>query len=110
MEEGYSTLSFYSYLSPNVLLMTMATFILFMIGKDAFKKNSKKVIALSNAAFGIYLVHPIVLQTLSYLIFMRIKITVWIGIPLQVILAFIISFGIIWIIQRFKYSSYIVGI
>jgi membrane-bound acyltransferase YfiQ involved in biofilm formation len=81
-----------------------------MIGKDAFKKNSKKVIALSNAAFGIYLVHPIVLQTLSYLIFMRIKITVWIGIPLQVILAFIISFGIIWIIQRFKYSSYIVGI
>ena len=100
----------YSYLSPNVLLMTFSIFLIFQMSKESFKRSPKNIIALSNASFGIYLLHPIILQVLAYVFFIRVAMPAWIGIPLQVALAFLISFGIIWIIQRFKYSSYIVGV
>ena len=100
----------YSYLSPNVLLMTFSSFLIFQMSKESFKNSPKNIMALSNASFGIYLVHPIVLQVLAYVFFIRVTISSWVKIPLHVLLAFIISFGIIWIIQRFKYSSYIVGV
>ncbi len=108
-ENGHGGWLLYDYLSPNVLLMTVSAFLLFQMNKRMFK-NSEHIVTFSNTSFGIYLLHPIVLQVLYYIIFDKINISAWIDIPLQTILTFLISFGIIWVIQRFKYSSYIVGV
>lgn len=96
---------YYGYLMPNVVMMAAAIF-LFIKNINWDTTLSQKPIILrgirvvSNASFGIYLVHPMILELLS-----GIKINAGyfhpiIGIPVTLSLTFLFSFIVIYFIQR----------
>lgn len=100
---------FYSYLAPNVILMAIGVFILFQsIRWEKFVHSGgllEKIIqGFNKTSFGIYLIHPLVIDILRNG-YMGINIgpmtfNYIIGIPVVSIIVFLLSYIIIWIIQR----------
>ena len=98
---------FYSYLSPNVILLSVSTFILLKYLADKIVTSERReaiLETLSSASFGIYFVHPIIISAIG---------RGWLGIPFDVfsfnaiysvplvaLLTFGISFVITFILQR----------
>ncbi|WP_225556222.1 acyltransferase family protein [Flavobacterium columnare] len=78
---------FYSYLMPNVLIVSIGIFLVF---KDFIKFNSKTISFFSKYSYGIYLIHIFVMTNLEKLGFSYTFINPIIGIPVTSILCFII--------------------
>lgn len=93
----------YEYLSPNVLIMSVALFLLFKYGvsKINFKEQTVKVIVkLSSLTFGIYLTHMVFVK-----LFLMSPITVesinpLISVPVLTVIIFTISTLVTWIISK----------
>lgn len=101
--------NFYSYLAPNVIFTAIGVFVLFkyikwekIIPAGGFLQRA--VQSINKTSFGIYLVHPLIIDILKSgyiginiypLMFNHV-----IGIPLIGIVVFILSHIIIWLIQR----------
>lgn len=102
--------SFYSYLSPNVMMLATGLFLLF---KDYFSKpiSSNGIIQLlSSYSYGIYLVHLLVLWFLAYF---GISWRLWhpvTGILITTLLCVSISAVIIFVIGKMPYGKYFSGI
>lgn len=89
---------FYEYLTPNVMFMSFAIFIVFkQINKRHTENNivNKGIVNLSKYTLGIYIIHDGVKIFLEKINFIPINTNVLIYVPLQSIIIFIISGGII---------------
>jgi surface polysaccharide O-acyltransferase-like enzyme len=108
--------AFYEYLMPNVVLSA--------IGLFGYLQSFEARLNLSNTAtrsglslisktsFGIYLIHPIILELFASSL-MPIPLTAQLGnpyltIPLVALLCLGVSFGIIWVLQRIPVIRYCV--
>ncbi|MBC7406854.1 MAG: acyltransferase family protein [Arcicella sp.] len=100
---------FYQYLTPNIILMSLSIFLFF---KDVLNKEFYPSIMnnLDKASFGIYLSHYLIITILSH----KLKINwLWnppiIGILTHAGLTLIISFLLIWTLNKLPKSHWITG-
>lgn len=105
-QDGALNQSFYEYLSLNVILVSAAIFLLF---KDFIKGNSKIILFFSKYSYGIYLVHILIIWTLSRFGFNYTFIHPAISIPLTAVLCLILSAFIIYSVNKLPYGKYISG-
>lgn len=101
--------SFYEYLTPNVLFMSIAVFV---FGKNLIIKNVLllKIIYLINKfSFGIFLIHVLILILLRKINIYWDSLQPFFSIPLTVIICLVISLAIVFIINKFPYGKYISG-
>ena len=92
-------LYFYDYLSITVIPMSISLMLLFKSWNTPILTISitKK---LSSLTLGIYLIHPIVLESMRYFYLKRIAISAFIYIPCTALLVFVISLGAVWIMAK----------
>ena len=105
--------TFYSYLSPNVIFASIASFWLLRLLGEAVElrlsSRSKEVLtSLSQASLGIYLIHPLVMKLLAF----KAGISPYMGnplwsIPLIALITTVISFGIIWVLKKIPGSKWV---
>lgn len=108
MDDGIVNKYFHMYLSPNVIILSSIIFVILkIIFEDAQNMNGYYYLILnklSAATFGIYLVHVIVLNFLKHGDFgftlTSFTLTPSIGIPALTALIFLISFIIIYFMQK----------
>ncbi|WP_051263355.1 acyltransferase [Tuberibacillus calidus] len=95
---------FYSYLTPNTILIAMAVFLLF---KHFGLRENKNVfiVRLSISSFGVYLIHPIFLNMFKHLI--DVQSHTFITIPTLALLTMAVSFIISLFIQRIPVLKWI---
>lgn len=103
----------YGYLSINVVVMPAAMFLLFKNIDwsaifDQHTKLSRVVFNLSSASFGIYLMHPIVMEILPRVGISYKLIHPLVGIPVTFISTISICFIITWIMQKNSCLKYLV--
>lgn len=93
---------FYGYFSLTVLLEAAGVFTLFKYGKFKFaQKHEKAVFALSKYSFGVYLVHPLVLETLSDVFGLSVKtVNPLISVPITFIIAITVSTAVSAVINH----------
>lgn len=99
---------FYTYLSPNVLIMSTGVFLLFknIRWEKVFRNRGpllKLLSVISSTSFGIYLMHPLVLEALSNKGISFRLVHPIIGVPVTVFITVIICFITIWIVKRIPY-------
>lgn len=101
---------FYSYLTPNVLLMATGIFFLFKnVNYDQLTAGNKIQARFNKHSYGIYLSHILVLNILANFGIDWFLINSIIGILTTTILCFIISFIIIWSLSKIPYGKYFIG-
>jgi surface polysaccharide O-acyltransferase-like enzyme len=104
---------FYNYLGFAVIAGSTGFFLwLKSLGKDLSGKNITLLKPLSNATFGMYFIHVFVLEGMQKSWF-GFNLYGWMGpavymVPLTAIVAFTISFGIVFLIQKIPLLKYIV--
>ena len=105
---------FYGYLTPNVIVMAAAVFVFFktidwerILQKTAALQ--KMLIYLGGISFGIYLVHPVILEILSRNKINAAFIHPLIGIPLTAVLTLLISGLIIALLKLIPWVKNMVG-
>lgn len=101
--------SFYEYLTPNVLFMSIAVFV---FGKHLIIKNVLllKIIDLINKySYGIFLIHILILILLRKINIYWNLLHPCFSIPLIVIICLTISLAIIYLINKLPYGKYISG-
>jgi surface polysaccharide O-acyltransferase-like enzyme len=93
---------FYGYLSISVVPMSISMMYLFKKWKAPFynKKVTKKLSALS---FGVYLVHPIFLESINYLGFGAVNYNPAISVPIISLFVFSLSLLSAWCISKVPY-------
>lgn len=95
--------TFYNELTLNVLFETVAVFQLF---KDVFPKISigeqveKWTLKLSNYCFGIYLVHPMIIEVLDHYGFNSLSFTSVLSVPVITLIVWLISLIISAVLNR----------
>jgi surface polysaccharide O-acyltransferase-like enzyme len=101
---------FYDYLSPNIILYSIAafTFLKYISEKITPSENQQKSLkALSSASFGIYLIHPMILFTLraGWLGFSlsALSMNAIYSVPLTVFFTFGLSFLIVFLLQKIPF-------
>jgi len=97
---------FYSYLSPNVILVSVGIFLFF---KDFVSFNSKVILFFSKYSYGTYLIHILVLTELSKIGLTYAFVNPIIGIPITSVLCFVLSSLIIWGVNKLPLGKYISG-
>jgi len=108
--DGFFHKLYYSYLTPNVLLMTASIFVLMQnlnINLSGVLKKTRDLI--DKHSYGIYLSHVLVL---NYLIMYGIDwdlIHPLIGIPLTTIITLSVSVAIVYLIRKIPFGKYISG-
>lgn len=103
---GTANERYYSYLSLNVFMVSIAVFVLFknQISKIDFSEKTEKVTcALSQNSFGIYLVHYFISKRFSDIGFTSRSFNPIFSIPVKTITIFIISLIISMIIHRIPF-------
>lgn len=104
---------FYGYLNLNVIFNSIAIVIIVTnLSWDKFKlKNevwNNLILKISKTTFGVYLVHPLVIEILKWNNISGLTINTLIGIPLSVLLVFIISTCLVMFLQKIPVLKYIV--
>lgn len=101
---------FFTYNSFNVLLMIIAIFIMCKKVKIKYPTLNAIISNLSVCGFGIYMVHYLFTGPMIYIVRM-IDLPVSIQIPTAAIIAFIISWALVYVIYMSlgKKSKYIIG-
>ncbi|MFN5459946.1 MAG: acyltransferase [Bacteroidota bacterium] len=97
---------FYSYLSPNVILVAVGIFLLF---KDFVRFNSKFILFFSKYSYGTYLVHVLILTAFGELGISNVFSNPIIGIPIISALCFFVSTLIIWVVNKLPFGKFISG-
>jgi surface polysaccharide O-acyltransferase-like enzyme len=97
-------LYFYDYLSITVIPMSLSVMLLFQKMNNPII-NSHLTKEIANLSLGIYLIHPIVIESLNYCGISVLKFNSLISIPAVSCLVFIISAMITWFISKNTYLS-----
>lgn len=94
----YTTLKFqtlnetyYQNFMINVLFETLGIFVLFKYSFNHETKNNNLIVNLSNATFGVYLIHIFIIHLLAYFGLNTLSFSTCLSIPLISLLTFIIS-------------------
>ena len=100
---------FFTYCSLNVVMMTIPVF---MLAKKVKVNSERMKMALANltvCGFGIYMIHYFFTGP-SVVLMRAINMPIGLQIPVAAILAFAVSWGLVWLIYRAgKVAKYIVG-
>ena len=100
---------FFTYCSLNVVMMTIPVFMLAKKVKVNSERMKKALANLTVCGFGTYMIHYF--STGPSVVLMRaINMPIGLQIPVAAILAFAVSWGLVWLIYRAgKVAKYIVG-
>lgn len=101
---------FFLYCTPNVLLMTVAVFILVQKIQIRSPFITSILSNITKCGLGIYMIHYFIVG-IGYLIIEKINLPIAFQIPTTGILVFILSWGIVSLFYRFipKYAKWIMG-
>ena len=100
---------FFTYCSLNVLMMTIPVFMLAKKVKVNSERMKKAMANLTVCGFGIYMIHYFFTGP-SVVLMRAINMPIGLQIPVAAILAFAVSWGLVWLIYRAgKVAKYIVG-
>lgn len=100
---------FFTYCSLNVVMMTIPVFMLAKKVKVNSERMKKALANLTVCGFGIYMIHYFFTGP-SVVLMRAINMPIGLQIPVAVILAFAVSWGLVWLIYRAgKVAKYIVG-
>lgn len=100
---------FFTYCSLNVVMMTIPVFMLAKKVKVNSERMKKALANLTVCGFGIYMIHYFFTGP-SVVLMRAIDMPIGLQIPVAVILAFAVSWGLVWLIYRAgKVAKYIVG-
>lgn len=100
---------FFTYCSLNVVMMTIPVFMLAKKVKVNSERMKKALANLTVCGFGIYMIHYFFTGP-SVMLVRAVNIPIGLQIPVAAILAFAVSWGLVWLIYRTgKVAKYIVG-
>ena len=101
---------FFLYCTPNVLLMTVAVFILVQKIQIRSPFITSMLSNMTKCGLGIYMIHYFIVG-IGYVIIEKINLPIAFQIPTTGILVFILSWGIVSLFYRFipKYAKWIMG-
>ena len=100
---------FFAYCSLNVVMMTIPVFMLAKKVKVNSERMKKALANLTVCGFGIYMIHYFFTGP-SVVLMRAIDVPIGLQIPVAAILAFAVSWGLVWLIYRAgKVAKYIVG-
>ena len=100
---------FFTYCSLNVVMMTIPVFMLAKKVKVNSERMKKALANLTVCGFGIYMIHYFFTGP-SVVLMGAIDMPIGLQIPVAAILAFAVSWGLVWLIYRAgKVAKYIVG-
>lgn len=100
---------FFTYCSLNVVMMTIPVFMLAKKVKVNSERMKKALANLTVCGFGIYMIHYFFTGP-SVVLMGAINMPIGLQIPVAAILAFAVSWGLVWLIYRTgKVAKYIVG-
>lgn len=100
---------FFTYCSLNVVMMTIPVFMLAKKVKVNSERMKKALANLTVCGFGIYMIHYFFTGP-SVVLMRAINMLIGLQIPVAAILAFAVSWGLVWLIYRAgKVAKYIVG-
>ena len=100
---------FFTYCSLNVVMMTIPVFMLEKKVKVNSERMKKALANLTVCGFGIYMIHYFFTGP-SVVLMRAINMPIGLQIPVAAILAFAVSWGLVWLIYRAgKVAKYIVG-
>ncbi len=100
---------FFTYCSLNVVMMTIPVFMLAKKVKVNSERMKKALANLTVCGFGIYMIHYFFTGP-SVVLMRAIDMPIGLQIPVAAILAFTVSWGLVWLIYRAgKVAKYIVG-
>ena len=100
---------FFTYCSLNVVMMTIPVFMLAKKVKVNSERMKKALANLTGCGFGIYMIHYFFTGP-SVVLMRAINMPIGLQIPVAAILAFAVSWGLVWLIYRAgKVAKYIVG-
>ena len=100
---------FFTYCSLNVVMMTIPVFMLAKKVKVNSERMKKALANLTVCGFGIYIIHYF-FPGPSVVLMRAINMPIGLQIPVAAILAFAVSWGLVWLIYRAgKVAKYIVG-
>lgn len=100
---------FFTYCSLNVVMMTIPVFMLAKKVKVNSERMKKALANLTVCGFGIYMIHYFFTGP-SVVLMRAINMPIGLQIPVAAILAFTVSWGLVWLIYRAgKVAKYIVG-
>lgn len=100
---------FFTYCSLNVVMMTIPVFMLAKKVKVNSERMKKALANLTVCGFGIYMIHYFFTGP-SVVLMRAIDMPIGLQIPVAAILAFAVSWGLVWLICRTgKVAKYIVG-
>ena len=100
---------FFTYCSLNVVMMTIPVFMLAKKVKVNSERMKKALANLTVCGFGIYMIHYFFTGP-SVVLMRAINMPIGLQIPEAAILAFAVSWGLVWLIYRTgKVAKYIVG-
>ena len=100
---------FFTYCSLNVVMMTIPVFMLAKKVKVNSERMKKALANLTVCGFGIYMIHYFFTGP-SVVLMRAINMPIGLQIPVTAILAFAVSWGLVWLIYRAgKVAKYIVG-
>ena len=100
---------FFTYCSLNVVMMTIPVFMLAKRVKVNSERMKKALANLTVCGFGIYMIHYFFTGP-SVVLMRAINMPIGLQIPVAAILAFAVSWGLVWLIYRAgKVAKYIVG-
>ena len=100
---------FFTYCSLNVVMMTIPVFMLAKKVKVSSERMKKALANLTVCGFGIYMIHYFFTGP-SVVLMRAINMPIGLQIPVAAILAFAVSWGLVWLIYRTgKVAKYIVG-
>lgn len=107
---GVLSHAFYDYLTPNVLIASIGIFLLFRFYIKVTNQFLLKIIFfIDKYSYGIYLIHILVLSSLSLLGISATFIHPALAIPLRTLLCLGISFSLVYIINKLPLGKYISG-
>ena len=100
---------FFTYCSLNVVMMTIPVFMLAKKVKVNSERMKKALANLTVCGFGIYMIHYFFTGP-SVVLMRAINMPIGLQIPVAAILAFAVSWGLVWLFYRTgKVAKYIVG-
>jgi surface polysaccharide O-acyltransferase-like enzyme len=95
---------FYEYLSINALLVSIGVFTLFSNLENINDKMKPLVSKFNECSFGIYLIHPLVINIFALLGFFTYSVNPIIDILFLSLACFFISFIVVYIIKKIKFG------
>lgn len=100
---------FFTYCSLNVVMMTIPVFMLAKKAKVNSERMRKALANLTVGGFGIYMIHYFFTGP-SVMLVRAIDVPIALQIPVASVVAFAVSWGLVWLIYRIgKPAKYIVG-